>query len=163
MLAHGPIKPNHVSLLTLFCDVGLVVRLNLNFILVKASIHPCQSNTPSYLLTAACSCEWMNVVHVTKIQTQFHRILKAWTHPKFCFQAIIQEWSHCKELVWGLIDSPYEGTHKGMQLKGWAMKMLAMYLLYFNKESQEPWHQHEEGLFLLNFQTKGQGGVLQLL
>jgi hypothetical protein len=38
---------------------------------------------------------------------------------KICFQTIIQEeWSHCKELVWGLIDSPYEGTHKGMQLKG---------------------------------------------
>ncbi len=40
-----------------------------------------------------------------KIQTQFHLILNAWTHPKICFQAIAQEWSHCKELVWGLINS----------------------------------------------------------
>jgi hypothetical protein len=44
MLAHGPIKPNHVSLLApFFVNVRLVVRLKLNFILVKASIHPGQS------------------------------------------------------------------------------------------------------------------------
>jgi hypothetical protein len=62
---------------------------------------------PLALANECCACY--------KIQTQFHPILKAGTHPKFCFQATIQERSHCKELVWGLIDSPYEGTHKAMQ------------------------------------------------
>jgi hypothetical protein len=80
MLAHGLIKPNHVSLLPpfFFVNVGVVIRLKLNFILLEASIHLGQSKAQAYLFTTACLLLQMKECDACyKIQTQFHPILKA--------------------------------------------------------------------------------------
>jgi hypothetical protein len=89
MLAHGPIKPNHLSLLPFFflVNVRLVVRLKLNFILVKASIHPGQSKLNHISLMPLALAKWMSVVHVTRFKLNFILFFKSLNSSKILFSS----------------------------------------------------------------------------
>jgi hypothetical protein len=78
-----------------FVNVGLVVRLKLNFIPVKASIHPGQSK-PNHISLLPLAL--VNVVHVTRFKLNFILFKKPELIQNFVFKplyrsgAIVKSW-----------------------------------------------------------------------